>query len=132
MANISIDNLADTINGALTQYNKEVVIGVKKQINSFTSDLVKNTKATAPVSDKRTQHYRDSITQKKLIETDSKLVKLWYVKAPDHRLSHLLNNGHAKKGGGRVEGTHFINKAYDLLEPFYIGAIEEVLKNAGN
>lgn len=90
--------------------------------------LVKDTKATAPVGN-RSKHYRDSIKGKKTSEDDRSVSYTWYVDGPDYRLSHLLENGHAKKNGGRVEGTHFIKNASDPILEQYLKAVEEVIRN---
>ena len=90
--------------------------------------LVKDTKATAPVGNRK-KHYRNSIKSKKTGEDDRSVSYAWYVDGPDYRLSHLLENGHALRNGGRVEGTHFIKNASDPILEQYIKAVEEVIKN---
>lgn len=125
---IQIDELNKAIQDALEEYNATIVTGLKKNTTQAMKDLVANTKATAPVG-KRSKHYRDSISSKTISETDYGISKLWYVKGSDYRLSHLLNNGHALKDGGRYPGTNFIGKAVDHILPFYLQAIEEVIKN---
>lgn len=129
MANnlIQIDELAEAMTGILDEYNTEVADDMKKITKQAMKDLVKNTKATAPVG-KRSKHYRDNISSKTLYESFSALKKLWYVKGSDYRLSHLLNNGHALKNGGRYPGTNFIGKAVDIIVAWYLKKIEEVVK----
>lgn len=130
MANdlIQIDELNNAIKNALEDYNDTIVTGLKKNTNDAMKDLVANTKATAPVGN-RAKHYRDSISSKTLNETQFGISKLWYVKGEYYRLSHLLNNGHALRDGGRYPGTNFIGKAVDHILPFYLSKIEEVIKN---
>lgn len=125
---IQIDELNKAIVDALEDYNDKVVTGLKKNTKRAMKDLVANTKATAPVG-KRSHHYRDSITSKTISESRYGIAKLWYVKGSDYRLSHLLNNGHALRNGGRYPGTNFIGKAVDRILPWYLNAIEEVIKN---
>lgn len=125
---IRIDELNDTIMGALDMYHRETTDGIKKNVKRAMKDLVKNTKATAPVGH-RDEHYRDNIASRTDSETQFELVQQWYVKGSDYRLSHLLNNGHALRDGGRYAGTNFIGKAVDAILPFYIAQIEEVIKN---
>lgn len=125
---ISIDNLADTIGKELTLYNNRVVDGIKKEAKRSMNQLVKDTKSTAPVG-KRKKHYRDSISSKKIFENDRSIAYLWYVKGSDYRLSHLLENGHALRNGGRTAGTHFIRNASDPILEQYIKAVEEVIKD---
>lgn len=130
MANdlIQIDDLNSAIKNALDDYNETIVTGLKKNTTQAMKDLVANTKATAPVGN-RSKHYRDNISSKTLSETEYGISKLWYVKGSDYRLSHLLNNGHALRDGGRYPGTNFIGKAVDHILPFYLSKIEEVIKN---
>ena len=127
---VNIDQLNEAIINSLEDYNREVVDGVKKVTKQAMNQLVKDSKATAPVG-KRSKHYRDNITSKTLEETDFGLSKLWYVKGSDYRLSHLLEKGHATRDGGRVSGTGFISKASDPILADYVKKVEEVIKNGG-
>lgn len=125
---VNIDQLNEAIINSLEDYNREVIDGVKKVTKQAMNQLVKDSKATAPVG-KRSKHYRDNITSKTLEESDFGLSKLWYVKGSDYRLTHLLNNGHALRDGGRYPGTNFLGNAVDKVVPDYMKEIEEVLKN---
>ena len=125
---IQIDNLNKAIQDALKEYNDSVVQGLKKNTETAMKELVKTTKATAPVG-KRSKHYKDSISSKTLSESQYGITKVWFVKGSDYRLSHLLNNGHALRDGGRYPGTNFIGKAVDSLIPGFLEKIEEVCKN---
>lgn len=122
-----IDGLYEAINGVLDDYNENVTDGVKKETRRAMKDLVQNTKSTAPVGH-RSKHYRDSISSKKITDNLVALIMLWYVRGSDYRLSHLLNNGHALRDGGRYPGTNFIGNAVNVIIPFYVKSIKEVLK----
>lgn len=125
---IPIRQLGAEIERELTLYSDNVIKGIKKEAKKSMSQLVKDTKATAPVG-KRQRHYKDSITSKKLSEDDRSVTQVWYVKGADYRLSHLLENGHALRDGGRVAGTHFIQNATDPIIEKYLKAVEEVIEN---
>ena len=125
---ISVDQLSEAIGKELTLYNQNVIEGIKKEAKKSINQLVKDTKATAPVG-KRKKRYRDSIKSKKMFEDDRSVTYVWYVDGADYRLSHLLENGHALRNGGRVPGTHFIKNASDPILLQYIQAVEEVVKN---
>ena len=125
---VSVDRLSEAISKELTIYGQNVIDGIKIQAKKSMDQLVKDTKSTAPVG-KRQKHYRDSIKFKKVSENDRSVSYLWYVEGSDYRLSHLLENGHALRNGGRVEGTHFIKNASDPILEQYLQAIEEVIKN---
>lgn len=119
MPAVKIENLNKVIMEELTLYTDKVKEKVDKCTEESMKKLVKETKDTAPVGHRK-KHYKSKITSKKL----DKGRYLWYVKAPDYRLSHLLENGHALRNGGRTRGTHFIGKANDLIQKEY----EENLK----
>lgn len=125
---VSVGQLSEAINRELTLYGKDVMNGVKKEAKKSMDQLVKETKATAPVG-KRKKHYKDSIKSRKVSENYRSVSYLWYVDGPDYRLSHLLENGHALRNGGRVDGTHFIKNASDPILQQYLQAVEEVCKN---
>lgn len=125
---INIEQLGNVIADELTLYSREVTDGIKREAQKSVKKLVKETKATAPVGN-RTKHYRDNITSRKLEENDRGAVYQWYVKGPDYRLSHLLENGHALRDGGRYEGTGFIHNAEISVVEEFEKAVEEVVKN---
>lgn len=127
MANVTIDTLSEAINQELTIYSQEITETIKNEAKSHMSQLVKRTKATAPVGN-RQKHYRDNITSKKVSENDRGASYVWYVKGSDYRLSHLLERGHAKRDGGRVDGTHFIENASEPILADYIAKVEEAVK----
>lgn len=125
---IGINQLADAITDELTLYSQHIIDGVKQEAKKSMTELVKKTKATAPVGN-RSKHYRDSISSRKESENNRSISYLWYVKGSDYRLSHLLENGHATRNGGRTRGTHFIRNASDPILEAYIKKVEEVIKN---
>ncbi len=128
MDHVQIDGLAAAIEQELTSYSNDVIASVKQEAKSSMKRLVKDTKATAPVG-RRKKHYRDSITSSKTEETARSVSYVWHVKGPDYRLSHLLENGHQLRTGGRVEGSHFIQKASEPILADYEKAVEEICKN---
>lgn len=123
-----IDGFEATIHGELELYNADVVKGIRRVTDKAMRDLVKQTKGTAPVGS-RSRHYKDSITSKTTADSMYAYEKTWYVSGADYRLSHLLNNGHALRDGGRYAGTKFITKASVSIISDYIIRVEEVLRN---
>lgn len=106
MADISIDNLAEAINEEVAKYGKAIKEETKKLIRDAGKRALEETKARAPV---RTGDYQKSIrvtyNQKEagVISTgESAGYALIYAQAPHYRLTHLLENGHALRQGGRA------------------------------
>ncbi len=128
LPNIQIDKINEEIMSMLNIYDEDLKKAVFKDIDKFSNMLKAETKATAPVG-KRKKHYKDNISIRKGIDSSSSHSKIWCVKAPDYRLSHLLENGHALQNGGRVEGTHFIQKSCEKIFPLLESKIKEDIKN---
>ncbi|MEY8366089.1 HK97 gp10 family phage protein [Anaerovoracaceae bacterium 41-7] len=126
--NIPVEDLSDIIARELTQYSKEITDDIKDQAKKSMRKLVNETKLTAPVG-KRKHHYKSSIKSRKLSESVRSVTYVWYVDGSDYRLSHLLEDGHVSRNGGRVSGTHFISKAADKITKEFEKAVEEVIKN---
>lgn len=126
MSNIRPDQLGDAIAQELTIYAAEAQERVNAAGEEALKKLVKRTKATAP---KDTGEFRKRITWTALPTMNGGKRFVWHVKAPDHRIAHLVVHGHAKKDGGRVPGDPFLQNALDQVLPEYERDIEEALKN---
>lgn len=125
---VGVEQLGDAISQELKLFDENVTNTIKKEAKNSARDLVKATKATAPVGHRK-RHYRDSITSRKLSENYRGVVYVWCVNGSDYRLSHLLEHGHATRNGGRVAGTHFIKNAADPILEDYIKKVEEACQN---
>ena len=128
MNKTDIGGLAAAVEKELTFYGKRVTEGIRKQTDESMNQLVQETKATAPVGHRK-KHYKNSITSKTTKDAVYAYEKTWYVRGSDYRLSHLLNNGHQLRDGGRYPGTQFITKASVSILKDYEKAIEEVLRD---
>lgn len=131
MAGIGIERLGAELEKELALYSNEIREEIGSITKQYAKELVKKTKATAPVGNRDSNKYRDSIKSKKLSESPNGVTYAWYVdsKNSNYRLTHLLVHGHAKKGGGRTRGNDFLEKAVAEIEKDYVKAIEEVIKN---
>lgn len=122
----SIDDLNKVIQDELQLYADDITDAVKDEAKKSAKELVQLTKKTAPVG-KRRKHYKDNITYSLVSKSKRAETYAWYVKGSDYRLSHLLNDGHQLKNGGRYAGTKFITKAVDKVIPDFERKVEEVL-----
>lgn len=122
---IKPSDLGAAISEELTLYHENVVERVNRAGETAVKALVKKTKATAPVM---TGDYKKRITSSVLPAKHGGKRYVWHVKAPDHRLTHLLVHGHATKNGGRTKADPFLKNAVDEVLPEFENAVEEALK----
>ena len=103
----TIDNLAKTIMEGLQEYadlaSEDVKAAVRKAGKNVKADIAAN----AP---KRTGAYSKSWTVKTQKETANSLEVVVHYKNR-YQLAHLLEHGHAKRGGERVAGKPHIAPA---------------------
>lgn len=123
-----VSEFTDSLENALKLYSKEIEHGIQKEVNQSMKKLVNATKRDAPV---RTGTYRAAISSKTVKNEVGAYSKVWYVKAPHYRLAHLLNDGHAKRGGGRVNGDHHITKNEKIAVNEFQDAVKEVIRKSG-
>jgi len=125
MAKISVDQLAAEIAKGLAEYSQDVVEKVNVSSEKVGKAAVKRLKQTSP---KRTGQYAKSwtmSTEKAIGQPDLRII---HVKAPHYRLAHLLEYGHAKVGGGRVEGRPHIRPAEEEVIQEFTREVEEAIK----
>ena len=125
-SSIKVTDLGDAITQELTLYHEDVINRVDKISDASIKQLAKLTRATAPVGNRG--DFRKSISSKCLVKKKTGSTYVWYVKSPNHRLTHLLVHGHATKDGGRTRGDPFLKNAVDQVLPEYEAAIERTLK----
>lgn len=119
-------SLGDAITQELTTYHTHVVEKLDAAGDAAVKKLVKMTKATAPKGERG--NFKRSIAGKCLKRSKRGSTYVWYVKPPDHRLTHLLVHGHAKKNGGRTKANPFLKNALDVVLTEYEKAAEEAIK----
>lgn len=127
MANVKPEELGRAVQEELTIYSTGVVTALNAAGEKAIQELVKKTKATAPVG--RRKSYKKSIAGKLLQKSDRGNTYVWYVKPPDHRLTHLLVHGHATKSGGRTRANPFLANALKQVLADYEGEVEAALNN---
>ena len=103
----SIDDLADEIMAGLQEYAEFADDAMKKAVKKTATTVKKEISATAP---KDTGAYGKSWTAKKVKENSHTLQMTVHSKNR-YQLAHLLEKGHAKRGGGRVQGKPHIAPA---------------------
>lgn len=120
----TIDNLAKTIMEGLQEYADVASEDVKTAVRKAGKNVKTEISANAP---KRTGAYAKSWAVKTQKETANSLEVVVHSKNR-YQIAHLLEHGHAKRGGGRVAGIPHIapaeEKAVKALE-------EDIVKKLG-
>jgi len=109
MATVTVEDLADAIAAELREYGTEVAEDVKKSVKSAAKTCVDVLQQTSP---KDTRDYATGWAKKTAYESPNDIRMQIYNKT-DYQLTHLLEDGHAKVSGGRVDGKPHIQPAAD-------------------
>lgn len=120
---IAIDDLTDVIMEELQNYSEEVMDDVKGTVKKIAKACVSDIKEKAP---QNTGNYKKGWRSKIAFESQDDIrVTVYNSKKP--QLTHLLEHGHAKVKGGRVEGKIHIRTAEQNAERELIKEIQEIL-----
>lgn len=122
---IKPDQLGAALQETLGVYHADVTRRVNACSEAAAKALVKKTKVSAP---KASGSYKKNIACKVLEKSPNGDKYVWYVKPPDHRLTHLLVHGHRTRNGGRTKEDPFLKNAIDEVLPEYEKAVEEAVK----
>ena len=121
---ISVDELASVINEGLEEYANLTSEKVKSAVRKSAKAVKEQINSSAPV---RTGRYAKSWKTKTTAESSNMLQQTVY--SPNrYMLAHLLEKGHAKRGGGRVRAIPHIAPAEEMGEEMLEDLIEKAVK----
>lgn len=120
---VRIDQMADAIMQGLTEYAELANEDMKKAVKDASKTVKKEIQAGAP---QKSGAYSKSWAIKTARETANTLEQTVYSKNR-YQLAHLLEHGHAKRGGGRVSGKAHIAPAEQMGIEQLEDAIEKAL-----
>ena len=121
---VSVDGMADAIMEELTKYSDLAADELKSAVKSTAQSVRKDIQASAP---SRTGKYKKSWSVQNVKET-SESIDLVVHSRDRYQLAHLLEHGHAKRGGGRVAGRPHIAPAEQAGNEKLVKTIEQKLK----
>lgn len=119
MAKIGLDALETAIANELEDYANNTTDTMREAVEEVTDEAVETLKVTSP---KHRGKYAKGWKSKATTDTSTGLTKTIHNRTPG--LTHLLENGHAKSSGGRVEGKKHIAP----VEKQAIQSLEEKLR----
>lgn len=122
---ISVGQMADAIMKGLTEYAQLATDDMKKAVKKAGTTVRKEIQENAP---KDTGSYSKSWATKTASETANSLGIMVYSRNR-YQIAHLLEFGHAKRGGGRVPGKSHIAPAEETGVQKLEKEIERSLQN---
>lgn len=121
---IPLQELEIAIERELAQYSEDVAEGLKREIKAVAKETVTELKSTSP---RDTGEYARGWTYKVEFENVQDIrVRIRNRTKP--QLTHLLEYGHAKTGGGRVQGKPHIRPAEQRAGKKLDGAVKVVVR----
>ena len=121
---VSVDGMADAIMEELTKYSDLAADELKAAVKETAQSVRKDIQASAP---SRTGKYKKSWSVKTVKET-SETIDLVVHSKNRYQIAHLLEHGHAKRGGGRVAARPHIAPAEQAGNEKLVKTIEQKLK----
>ena len=117
-----IDSLGKELNEILNEYGEDVVEIVNEEVETIAKDTVKMLKKTSPKD--QGDYAKGWKSQKK--KTNLGVVSTVY-NSTHGWLVHLLEHGHAKRGGGRTKAEPHVKPAEDWASKELLKRIKERL-----
>lgn len=127
---INIEDLASEIVKSLEVYTEDVTNNIKKAVDTVgkeTNEEIKNHITFRQPTGKYVKAFR----VKTSYEDKFNKRNTWYVANGEHRLTHLLENGHALRDGGRSDAYPHIKYGDELAQKRMEELSKEAIENAG-
>lgn len=121
---VSIDEMDNAIMDELEKYADLAADELKAAVKETAASVRKDIQASAPVD---TGKYKKSWSVKNVRE-DSESIELVVHSRNRYQIAHLLEHGHAKRGGGRVAAKPHIASAEQRGNEKLVQTIEQKLK----
>ena len=125
MSNVKIEDLDKEIMKSLNEYADFATDEMKKAVKESSKAIRKEIQATTP---KDTGAYAKSWAIKTQKETSDSIDQVVHSRNR-YQLAHLLENGHAKRGGGRVPGQPHIKPAEEKGKEQLVEDIKNALSH---
>ncbi|MCD8398097.1 MAG: HK97 gp10 family phage protein [Lachnospiraceae bacterium] len=121
---VSVDEMADVINDYLKEYADLAADVMKNAVKKTATSVKKDIQANAPVE---TGAYKKSWTTKKTAESSERIEMTVYSKNR-YQIAHLLEHGHALRGGGRARAFPHIAPAEEAGEEELVRQLKKGLE----
>ena len=120
-------DLTTELSTLLSQYSNEVAEDVKRVCRDVSTEMTDSIIRDSPKRPKLGSKYSKGWKVKVEYE-DNNNIRLRTYNATNYQLTHLLEYGHAKRGGGRVEGKPHIAPNEDKAKRDLVERIERAIQ----
>ena len=120
----ALDSVLDGYTDDVTTRQKKAVDTTAKEVNEVIKEHI--------TFKQHTHDYVKAFRVKKTFEDTFEKRKTWYVAAPEYRLTHLLENGHALWQGGRTAAFPHIKYGEEIAEQRMVELSIEAAKKGGH
>lgn len=127
MARINIDSFATAVIQELNAYREVTIETMKKAVTETAKQTAAELRDTSPEGDTGEYAKHWSYKRDSELKGRNKYSMVVYSKKPEYRITHLLENGHAKRNGGRVEGIKHIKPAEEHAKEILMERLEREL-----
>jgi hypothetical protein len=125
---VDTDQLTVELTKAVKDYTEDVSKAIDKEVSSTATKIKREIKQDSPVGDSD-DHYKDGWSRK--TSRKDGVINVTIYNKDKSQLTHLLEKGHQKIGGGRVAGIPHIKPAEDKYIPKMEKNIEDIIKSGG-
>jgi len=127
---VSIDEMAETIMKGLTEYCDLATDRMKDDVKKAAKTVKKEIQEKAPVRNdgRGTPGAYKKSWRTKVTSENSNTIAVTVYSAKQYMLTHLLEKGHANRGGGRTKAIPHIAPAQEVGEKKLEKMIQEDLK----
>lgn len=124
MGKVRVDGMAEALGAVLEDYGQEVRDTVKRTVKAAGESCKEDIQRRSP---KRTGIYRKG-WRCETVYDGPKGIRVRVGNKTSGQLTHLLEHGHAKAGGGRVEGIPHIRPAEEKMQRQLLLDLKEALE----
>lgn len=127
---MTVDEFVNSLANELEGYTQDIADNVKKAVDKVSQEVNEEIKKHVKFK-QPTGKYVKAFRVKKVYEDRYNKRNTWHVGNGQHRLTHLLENGHALWQGGRTEAYPHIKYGEELAKKRMEELAKEAVKNAG-
>lgn len=130
MSNVQVDEMAELIAEYMSNYTQDVTDGVKKAVDVVAKETNEEIKKHITFKE-HTGKYVKAFRIKTSFEDRYNKRNTWHVSNGQHRLTHLLEKGHALRQGGRAGAYPHIKYGEEFAKMRMEKLAKEAIQNAG-